>query len=69
MDDQTRGEIIKEWRLQAGLRREEVASACKVALSTVLNWEHGRPPGPRLKDVQAMEELRPGLLKFLETGL
>jgi len=49
------GDEMRRWRDEAGLRREDVAAALNVSMSTVYGWERGADP--RASQLAALADL------------
>jgi len=59
------GEAILRWRVSgATISKEELAAHLGRSMSTIQRWERGAQE-PRLSDVRAMEEYKPGLVALL----
>lgn len=42
------GEVLREWRLEAGFSRKRLGMALGISASTLGRWERGEPPHPNL---------------------
>lgn len=59
------GDAILSWRLAGQeISKEELAAHLGRSMSTIQRWERGAQE-PRLSDVRAMEEYKPGLVALL----
>lgn len=51
-----RGISLAAWRVNAGLRKKEVASEIGVTVGTLYNWEHGLTE-PKMSHVKLLAKL------------
>ena len=60
-------EIIRRWRKMGEPQMTLLALAYKIkcSLTTVSRWEAGKGRLPKLKNIRAMEEVKPGLVRML----
>jgi ribosome-binding protein aMBF1 (putative translation factor) len=63
--DVTTGQIIRSWRLEGEpITQQTLAYQLGRALGTINRWEADAVE-PRVKDIRAMEALKPGLVQAL----
>jgi transcriptional regulator with XRE-family HTH domain len=58
------GRILRTWREECELTREQLAPLIGKSVSTITRWERGVAE-PRVSDLRSMEERRPGLIEAL----
>ena len=58
------GTKLREWRKEAGIKREQLAVLADVGVKTIEFWELGKSE-PRVSQVLAWEERWPGCLQAL----
>ena len=58
------GLVLRRWRENCGLTREQLAPLIGKSVSTITRWERGMAE-PRVSDLRTMEERRPGLIEAL----
>jgi transcriptional regulator with XRE-family HTH domain len=62
MGSQVHAALIRQWRKQHKLSREQVGVWTGRSVTTVARWERGLAE-PQLSDLRAMERGKPGLLQ------